>query len=114
MIDRAAPRLVFPGRMVEDERTAASFDIDSGYLTVTVAKQVREQRRIVWLTAVEIVLSLVEMPIQQVKGEHFADLDLLTLLKRKPAQQCSAALVEEVPAQTSVYYVSSVEQREGD
>jgi len=51
-------RLTFPGNVLEDERSKATYDVGSGELTVILAK---------------------ETP-----GEHFPDLDMLTkLLVRK-------------------------------
>ncbi|KAK3811997.1 MAG: SHQ1 protein-domain-containing protein, partial [Benniella sp.] len=67
-------RLTFPGNIVEDERSKASYDVGAGELTVVLAK---------------------ETP-----GEHFADLDMLTkLLVRtsdSPEKQARKPLIEVI------------------
>jgi len=67
-------RLVFSSPLVEDGREKASFDVDTGLLTVLLPKQN--------------------------KGEEFSDLDLLTLLKQKePANEnktSAISLIQEM------------------
>uniref|UniRef100_A0A7S4IA85 CS domain-containing protein n=1 Tax=Vannella robusta TaxID=1487602 RepID=A0A7S4IA85_9EUKA len=61
-------RLVFPCSLVEDGREKATYDIDSGIVTISLPKKNA--------------------------GEHFEDLDLLTLLKKKedPSKQKTPAI----------------------
>ncbi|CAL9704431.1 unnamed protein product [Knipowitschia caucasica] len=69
-------RLTLPGRIVEDGREKATFDIDKGLFTLKVAK---------------------ETP-----GEHFEGLDLLTSLLTPKGSQSVKPLIEEVDVSSSV------------
>ncbi|KIJ17456.1 hypothetical protein PAXINDRAFT_168113 [Paxillus involutus ATCC 200175] len=69
-------RLNFPHAVVEDEASSARYDPSTGYLTVTLTKVV--------------------------KGQHFADLDLLAkLLAPRPSQPLPAPSIEVLESRTS-------------
>ncbi|KIK97085.1 hypothetical protein PAXRUDRAFT_825299 [Paxillus rubicundulus Ve08.2h10] len=69
-------RLNFPHAVVEDEASSARYDPSTGYLTIALTKEV--------------------------KGQHFADLDLLTkLLAPRPSQPLPAPSIEVLESRAS-------------
>ncbi|XP_072308002.1 protein SHQ1 homolog [Eucyclogobius newberryi] len=81
-------RLTLPGRIVEDGREKAIFDIDKGLFILRVAKE----------TA----------------GEHFEDLDLLTSLLAPKGSQSAKPLIEEVTVSCNAGAEGGDEEEEAD
>ncbi|KAI8346209.1 SHQ1 protein-domain-containing protein [Mortierella sp. GBAus27b] len=82
-------RLTFPGNIVEDERSKATYDIGAGELTVVLAKE----------TA----------------GEHFPDLDLLTKLlvrRNDQAQPVRKPLIEVISSGETLEGTQQVDKDE--
>ncbi|KAH7889647.1 SHQ1 protein-domain-containing protein [Phlebopus sp. FC_14] len=79
-------RLSFPHSVVEDDDSSAQYDPSSGYLTVTLSKEV--------------------------KNQHFADLDLLAkLLAPRPSKPPTAPSIEVIDSQSTTGDIAEISQR---